>query len=315
VYLFRVQVKTCMNAEELAETEDTGNVERTEAYKASGSFPIIDDVKATYDFNAHIGELVDPEIAGYASFKRLIPSSNNRGRPSLAKQKSTEVHHMQFFKPRGQNVALMRYKTSAQSTQWYPEGANGRDNVGIPIFLVDAVLPGLDITPPLADYHAPWKNSEEVKAAILGLREAHPHHMSDAQHDAWVTFFDSIPESPHDVALADLPHCRLRARSELALRHPPPPPPGARAPDRSVLDPPNVPPVPTMTHSAWNTAARRSEVDDLLSGTFLRRGFRRISIRLCCLGVVPEPVYLFGSAICQLRRLLVYDCSARWQRF
>jgi len=25
-----VQVKTCMNAEELAETEDTGNVERTD---------------------------------------------------------------------------------------------------------------------------------------------------------------------------------------------------------------------------------------------------------------------------------------------
>jgi hypothetical protein len=272
VSLFRLQLKRCYNGEEKEETEDTGNVERTHAYMASGSFPIIDDIHATFDFDAHIGILVDPELTGYASFQRLIANSNSRGRPSIAKQKSTEVHHMQFFKPRGANVAIMRYKTSAQSTKWYPEGANGRDTEGIPIFLVDAVLPALDITPPLADFNLPWKNSELVQATILGMREKHRHHMNDAQHAAWVRFFQNIPESPEVVPLADLPLCRLRASCGLALRHPTPPR-GAAAPDRSVLDPPNAPPVPPMTHSAWNTAARRSEVNDLISGAFLRRGF------------------------------------------
>jgi hypothetical protein len=281
VSLFQLQLKKCFNVEEIEELRDADDGERAHDYIASGSFPIIDDIKVTYDFKEHIGDKVDPELTGYASFKRLIPNRDPQGRPRLASAKSTEVHYMQFFKPPGATVAVMRYKTSAQSTIWYPAGANGRDNVGIPIFKEGAELPGLSDTPPLADFMKPWKNEEVVKDAILSLHEKHPQYMNAAQGERWIDFFESIPESPQAVALKDRPHTRLKHRPELALRVPSPQR-GARAVDRSVLDPPDAPPLPTVTYAAWNPAARRSEANDLLDGAlfpfYCFEGFRFVCI-------------------------------------
>jgi hypothetical protein len=217
VSLFRLQLKKCFNVEESEELRDADedDGQRAQDYVASGSFPIIDDIHVTFDFKEHIGDKVDPELTGYASFKRLLPNSDPRARPRLATAKSTEVHYMQFYKPQGATLAVMRYKTSAQSTKWYPEGANGRDNVGIQVFKEGAELPGLGDTPPLADFMQPWKNETEVKAAILGLHVKHPQYMNAVQHEEWIDFLDNEPESPQAVALKNRPHFRLKPRAEL----------------------------------------------------------------------------------------------------
>ena len=263
-----MQVKECYNVEEKDEKANKDDEERLLAYAISGNYPIIEDLLCARDYDAFLGVLVDPLITGFASFKRLQEGVElTSGRPTQSKTRSTEVHHMQFFMPHGASVALMRYKTSAQSTKFYPEGADGRGSVGISIFKEGAVLPKLDDEPPLAAFTYPWKNMEEVKTTILSMQENYPDHMNVGQHEEWEQWFEEAPTSPADVALADQPLFHLQPSSHLAADLPPQR--DLRTADRSIMDPPNRPMLQPVTHAGYTPAERRAAVGCLLEGVFL----------------------------------------------
>jgi hypothetical protein len=273
LYRARAQLKKCYNIEEAEENADMDDVDRLQAYTVGGGFPIIEDLAATYDYDEHIGVHVDKDnITGFASFRRLQEEPTAAGRPTQSRTRSAEVHVLQFFKPRGSDKALMRYKTSAQSRVWYPPGPDGTGPPGIEIFKEGAVLPGLADIPPLAEFKRPWKREEEVKEAILNMHNAHPHHMTPEQHEEWVQFFLAVPESADDVEFAARPLYRLEPRHELARDDLPPPMDSGV--DRSVLDPPNRPLVPPITDRNFPPGARKRMVEDILTGAFNGGAFR-----------------------------------------
>ena len=151
MYRSRAQLKKCYNYEEVEENADADDVDRVQAYAGNGGFPILEDLAVAYGWDTHIGAHVDTDkITGFGSFRRLQEDPTAAGRPTQSRSRSAEVHRLQFFKPRGSPVAMMRYKASAQSKTWYPAGADGRKAVGIAIFKEHAVLPDLADIPPLA---------------------------------------------------------------------------------------------------------------------------------------------------------------------
>ena len=196
----RAQLRLCYSHDETEESLAGGDEESRAEYQAGGGFPFIADLAVTYDFDKHIGEQVDKDnITGYACFRRLFDEPTGAGRPTQSRTRSTEVHHVQLYKPVGGELAELRYKTSAQSRTWYPLGANGRDAKGLKIFVEHPVLPELDDPPPLAPISNPWKKQDVVKACILGMHDLLPHFMNEGDHEKWVDFFAGVPQSSADV--------------------------------------------------------------------------------------------------------------------
>jgi hypothetical protein len=160
----------------------------------------------------------------------------------------------------------LRCKTSLQAKTWFPAGAQRNNEKGIALLDPQGPpLPPLDHVPERAEFNLPFKREEAVVKTILGLRQNHPDHMTQPQHEEWVEFLENRPQSVQDVAAADLPPHILYARTP-GREAPIPPPSSLRTwTDRSVLDVAENPTIPSFTHAAYTPAQRNSLLQERTS--------------------------------------------------
>jgi hypothetical protein len=254
------QLRKCFAHDEQTAGDDD---DAKQLHKRQGGHPRILDLHCTHDYDSFIGESVDTDnVSGFGSFKRLHTERGN-SRPTRQESRSTEVSHLQFFVPVGSELAKCRYTTSSQSNTFLPQGADGRSDIGIHIFKEGTILPDLDVKPPLAGFSVPWKNKEEVTEMLTTLHEKKPDYQSLAQQREWTRFLKDAPAESGDIALSEQPLWELRPASELV-----PSTNEDRVGTRCIFDPPDDPPVPSMTDRDYPPAQKRKDVARQLAGAY-----------------------------------------------
>lgn len=222
---------------------------------------LIEDLECTYDVDSFFANCVDPSFGGFGSSRRLYRAGD--GQVHQYRDRNAEVFHLHFFLPaNGIEVALMRYQTSSQSKVWLPEGADGMKPVGVNLFKKDAVLPELSSKPSLAPFDLPFKKQETIQEVLTSLHDNHPEHVSKAQQDEYVRFFQAIPTKAEFVPLHKRPRWELRPNCNLPSLS------GGRSEpaDRSVLDPADTPIVPPITDNCFQPSRKRALVQEHLRG-------------------------------------------------
>lgn len=162
----------------------------------------------------------------------------------------------------------MRAKTSMQAKTWFPKGAERNNMLGVAV--LDPSKPPLPSLlgelPPMAELKVPFKREDEVIRTILEMHEKHPEHMTKVEHAAWKRFLDNRPREVTDVAASDRPTQKLHARPACTEAGGGPTELRTLPPDRSVLDVPDEPLVPTLTHAGFTGAQRVRQLRELTSG-------------------------------------------------
>jgi hypothetical protein len=154
---------------------------------------------------AHFLEHREPELSGFGSRLRLFRDPKNPSRVIRDTKRSSDVMFINIFKRKGERLAQLRYKTSAQSQHWHPDHCNGSTNEGLHIFKEGAILPGLDEVPQLEEFKSEFKNEEDVKKTILGLHAQFPEMMTKKRHLEWVQVLEFRPQTSAEICHGDLP--------------------------------------------------------------------------------------------------------------
>ena len=93
------------------------------------------------------------------------------------------------------------YKTMASDAYYIPDGCNGMNGMGIPVFnVVNVLLPRTE--PGFAEFlpRKKWSDKGKVQQSIIDIPErAGWEFLDEASHACWQNRFRTLPGSPADV--------------------------------------------------------------------------------------------------------------------
>jgi hypothetical protein len=260
--------------------------EDLEEYIVQGGMPVLRQMDCTYDYVKFLGDVMNEDIEGHASCKRLSKKGDGSSGVTKNSIRSAEVMHMHYSVPPGESIGKMRYKTAAQYPNWHPEQGGWINLFKDGVTKKD--LPKLSQKPELANFmfHEQKVNLSKVPKkgltkpptklqacakTILTLHRNKPEHFSEEHHDAWVEFIKEWPEEPEDVKKvpeAKQPLYALRATLAASLQAGSTRLGGARAGLAAgcTHDAQPVPMVPSMTDSKVAAKAKKATTAALLAG-------------------------------------------------